>query len=297
MNKTSFPQTAEQAGAGVKVLLLALAFLGLAAGGFWYGRHGATHNLDAADHAGLSDSTRAVLKNLDSPVEIHFYSLLDSASVSADTFAFADRINQLLEKYQQAGAGKVSVTRFNTPADANAAATEGLQPFNLDKGDACFLGLAVSCKGQKESFPLLSAEWEQALEFDLSRAIARLSAAQPTPNSSAKVPAGPAAPSAAAIEDLKNALTNLAAVSVTEGSQILRDGALQDYKTAAAEIEVQVQEARQRLADTQNGGSAADQQAAMKHFQQVQAEQADKLEQIAAKLHLRIATLEQIKKP
>lgn len=293
MRKSSFERTTEQARTRVNILVLALVLLGLAAGAVWYSRHGREHgtikNNGAADSVVLSDSTKAVLKNLDSTVEIHFYSLLDQASVPASTFAFADRINQMLAEYQQVGDGKISVTLYNASSDANAASADGLKPFNLDKGDACYLGLSVSYKGQKESFPQLSAEWEQALEFDLSRAIARLAGTQSTPNSPANLPM----PDSTLIEEVKRAIPNLASISVADGAQILRETALRDFKTAAAD---QVKEAEQRLTEAQNGKSEAEQQAAMKHFQQVQAEQTEKLKQIAARLQAQIATLKQIKK-
>ncbi|MEJ0090153.1 MAG: hypothetical protein WDM80_10460 [Limisphaerales bacterium] len=54
--------------------------------------------------------------------------MLDQNSVPADTFAFADRINQLLAEYQRDGEGKISVTQFKTAADANAASADGLRP-------------------------------------------------------------------------------------------------------------------------------------------------------------------------
>lgn len=226
-------------------------------------------------------------------MEIHFYSVLDQNSVPADTFAFADRINQLLAEYQRDGEGKISVTQFKTAADANAASADGLRPFNLDKGDACYFGITLISNGRKESFPQLSAEWEPALEADLSRAIARLKSAGPAQSSSG-VSAAPA-PDAVTIEAVKKALPDLATLSVAEGSQLLSVGALGDYQTAAVEMETQVEEARQRLANAQASGSWTDQQAAMKHFQQVQSAQSEKLKEIAAKLRSQINALEQIK--
>ena len=42
--------------------------------------------------------------------------------------------------------GQLQVIRIDTPADTNAAAAsaEGIQAFNLDKGEACFLGGTVA---------------------------------------------------------------------------------------------------------------------------------------------------------
>jgi thymidine phosphorylase len=59
----------------------------------------------------------------------------------------------LLADYQRESNGKINVTRFSTRSDANAqaAATEGIKPFNRDKGDACYLGLAIAQGAQRES--------------------------------------------------------------------------------------------------------------------------------------------------
>ena len=48
------------------------------------------------------------------------------------------------------------------------------RPFNIDKGEPCYLGVALAFKGHKESLSRLSPDWEQAVEPDITRAIARL---------------------------------------------------------------------------------------------------------------------------
>jgi hypothetical protein len=242
----------------------------------------------------LSDSTKAVLKRLESPVEIRFYSLLDPATVPDSIQAFAGRVDQLLIAYQQEANGKINVTRFNSQSDANeqAAAADGIKPFNRDKGETCYLGVAVARKEQKESLPQLSPEWEPAVEFDLTRAIARLMDAK----SSAKNPVATAEPDKATIEEVKRALPNLAAVSLEEGTRILRETAVREFAAAADEMEIRRKEAQQCATQAQSGGSAAEQQAAVKQLQQVHLEQAEKLKEIAARLPARIAALQQLKK-
>jgi len=291
----------EQAGARIVALILVSFLLGLAVSAFWFLHpitRGAAYN--SAETNGppliaLSDGARAVLERLDSPVEIRFYSLLDPASVSESEQAFAGRVDQLLSAFQQEAGGKINVIRYNSRTDINAAAAgaaaDGIPPFNLDKGGACYLGIAVVHHGKKELLPRLFSQWEPALESDLSRAIARLIDASPS--------AGRAAAAAridpATIEEVKRAITNLAAVSVEEGARILREAALKDFKTAVGEMETQVKEAQQRFSEAQNGGTDADRQAALKCLQQVQADQAEKLQQIAAKSKAQIEALQQLK--
>ena len=69
-----------------------------------------------------------------------------------------------------------------------------------------------------------------------------------------------------------------------------------EFRVDPADYAVRVQEAQQRLAQARNGGSEADQQAALAALHKVQAEQADRLKQIAAQLQEQIAALEYLKK-
>jgi hypothetical protein len=234
-----------------------------------------------------------VLKRLDAPVEIRFYSVLDPASVPNSLPAFAARVDQLLAEYQQTANGKIVVTRFKSPSNATstAASADGIRPFNLDKGDACYLGLTVVQKDHKESLPQLFPEWEQALESDLTRAMVRLI----DMNLPARSATGMSATDKAAAEEVKQAIPNLASVSLEEGTRILREAALKELKAAANEMETQVKEAQQRLNLAQTGKSEADQQAAMNHLQRVQAEQGEKLKEIAARLKAQTEAWQRLK--
>lgn len=281
--------------ANVRSFVLGLAFfvLGFAVSAWWF--HHAAKGGEAAGQppGGLSESTLGVLERLSAPVEIRFYSLLDPASTTESLAAFATRVDLLLSKYERDGQGKIKVSRYNSRsnATANAAAADGMRAFNIDKGEACYLGLAVACQDQKEPLAQLSPDWEPALEPDVTRIILRLVEATSPPM--AKVTAPP--PDAAVVEEVKAALPNLASLSVEEGSRVLREAALKDFKTAATEMESKVKEAQQRFTDAQNAPSDAERQAALKHLQQVQAQQTEKLQQVAARLQGQIAALKQLK--
>jgi len=294
-------RTREQAHVRIILLVLAVFFLGLAVGAFWHYR--ATGDRTANTSGGaegqqpwaLSDSTKAVLRRLDSAIEIRFYSLLDPASVPAALREFAGRVDQLLSEYQQEANGRIKVTRYNSPSDAaaNAASADGLKPFNLDKGDACYLGIVVSQNEQKESLAQLSPEWEQALESDLTRAIIRINnAKRPAPASVAR-----SAPDPLVIEEVKRLIPDLTSVSMEEGTRILREKALTEFAAATQAMEEQVKQAEQRFLQAQSDPSEAAQQAARKELQEIRTQQTEKLKQIASRLHDQIAALEQLKKP
>jgi hypothetical protein len=288
-------RTAEAARARTLLLVLVCFLLGLAVGAYWYYR-ATNRNLTNVGVAGgkLAESTKAVLKALDAPVEIRFYSLLDPLNTSDALRTFAGRVDQLLSEYEQEAGGKIKVTRQTAQSDsaAQAASSDGVRAFNLDKGDACFLGVAVVCNDQKETLGQLSPEWEAALESDLSRAIARVTAAKP-----ATTFAATHTPQLeAAAEEVRRSIPNLDSVSLADGKQILRAAALKEFVEATDEMQRRVKEAQQRISQAQNNGSEAEQQAALKLLQQVQAEQTEKLKQIAARSQAQIQALEQIKR-
>ncbi|HLX94612.1 MAG TPA: hypothetical protein VKU37_02600 [Verrucomicrobiae bacterium] len=123
--------------------------------------------------------------------------------------------------------------------------------------------------------------------------------AEPVVN--ANPPARPFVPShppvdAATIEAVKQAVPNYASMSLEDGTQLLRAAALKQFAAAAQEMDAQVKQAQEQLVQAENGQSAAGQPAAMKHLQQVQAEQTEKLQEIAAQLQAQIAALEQLKR-
>ena len=285
----------------INILVLVFCSIAVVVGALWFygttkrGTTDASSETDGQQHITLSDSTKNVLKRLDSPVKIRFYALLDPASVSTSVQAFAGRVDQLLSEYQREADGKIEVTQYNSRSDINAAAVaaaaDGFKPFNLDKGDACYFGLAVAQAERKESLPQLAPEWEQALEFDLTRAIERVASSKHLSHSLAnKSSADPAV-----TEEVKRTIPNFASVSVEEGTRILRAAAVKDFKATVAAMDIQVKEAQQSLSQAQNGGSEAEQQAAMKHLQQVQSEQTEKLKQIAARSSAQIEALRQLK--
>jgi hypothetical protein len=287
------PGTPEQAGARTIILLLVVCLLGIAASALWLYSAAKRSPAGGPPPILLSDGTRAVLARLESPLEIHFYALLDPATVPAPVTAFAGRVGELLSAYQQEAGGRIKVTSFNSlsTADANAAEADGITVFNLDNGQACYLGVALALNGRKETLPRLSPEWEQALEPDLSRAILRLvDATRPV-----RVPTTVAQIDSNAIQEVKALIPDVAAVSVEAGKQILRDAALKDYSAAAKEMQAQIHEAEQRVTQAQNGGSDAERQAALKHLRQVQAEQNEKLKQIFARSKVQIDAFQQLK--
>jgi hypothetical protein len=281
-------------------LLLALAFmLCIAAVGYWFyavsKRTPAPPPNEAANPPAiqLSDATRAVLGRLDAPLEIRFYSILDPASVAPQVSSFADRVEKVLSAYQSNAGGSIKVTRFGSQANLgpNAPVADGIQAFNLDKGEPCYLGVALTFKGHKESLSRLSPDFEQALEPDITRAIARLEdAAQPV-----RAPTAVSQVNTGAVQEVKELIPNLATVSVEEGKRILQNATYKDLELVKKETDALVKEAERRYRQSLNGGSETERQAARQQLEQAQAEQKQKFDQLYSNSAAQIHAFEQLK--
>ena len=270
--------------------LVAVLFLSVLGGfAFQHYRHAQARTAALENAAtALSPSTEAVLNGLKAPIEIRFYSLLDPGSTPASTRAFAERVNQLLAEYERTGNGKIRVVRFDEMTDANAraAAADGIHSFNREKGEACYLGIAAVRDEQKQAMAELSPDWEQALESDLSRAVARVNEMTPA----GAIPANVAPTEVAAAEKAIESNPKLASATLAEGTQMLRDQALAEFKAAVTDMQNQAAAAEKRLAE--GGGSQSE---IASEIQKIHAEQTAKMQEITGRLHNQLAALTQTK--
>jgi hypothetical protein len=113
----------------------------------------------------------------------------------------------------------------------------------------------------------------------------------------AVVAAAATQPDAAAVASLKQQLPDVATLTLEDGSQRLREVALEKFKAAVAAMQTELEQAQQKLADTRRAGSAGEQEAAAKALQQVQTAQAEKLKQITADFQTQLDVLQRIKQP
>lgn len=280
----------------VRTLVLAVVCLALGAvGSAWVlsSRSGSSQGagLTAARSdavGGLTEETKAILGRLQHPVEVRFYRILDPGTVSPELLAFAQRVETLLTAYGQASGGKVQVRRFesDSDADAQAAATDGLQAFNREKGRACYLGLSVGQLAQKQTISLTRPAWEGALEADLSRAIEN-ALARPV---AARVEAAPVDP--AAEQAVRKAVPDLDKVSLEEANRRLRQNALEEFARAISELSPAIKAAEERVKASRN---PAEEEAARQALKDLQQQQADKLKDLAARSESEVQALRQLK--
>ena len=126
----------------------------------------------------LSPGTRAILKKLDTPVQIRFYCTRNDTHMPVALKAYAQRVEDLLGEYRQASHGQIEIQKLDPVPDSDAedsAKLDGIEgaPTQLE-GEPIYLGLSVSMLDQKQALPFLSPERERLLEYDISRAISRV---------------------------------------------------------------------------------------------------------------------------
>jgi hypothetical protein len=180
--------------------------------------------------------------------------------------------------------------------DIGTATADGVVPFNLDKGNACYLGLVVKKNGRRVATLNLDRVWESAVEPDLARAIDAEPLSSPA---SADAPGNSSAPvvDAAAMESVKKTFTNLDSVTLSGGTRILRATALEEFKKAAIELQAELKQAEQAVSDAVAKGDDAVILNARKNLEAVRARQAETLKEIAARAKAQTEALEQLKQP
>ena len=277
---------------GRRGLMPALFFflLGVALTFAWfeYGKN----SVPGRNGAGLSGGTIELLRHLNAPAQIRFYSVLPAGSAPQSLQDFSRRVDSLLSEFQNANPAQIQVIKNVSPegTSADAAAADGIPAFNLEKGDACFLGITVVSGGRKESLPRLQPEWESALPSDLARALLRVIAETAPPVVAKSVPITPAI-----TNEIMQIIPDISATSPEDADRIFHANFLTQCAKAGTEMETQINAAAQEVVKAQSGGSPADLAAAKKHLSEVQVAQTEKLKEVAAHLQLQLAAFEQMK--
>lgn len=294
-----------QAASRTGVVMLLAAGVLLVGGGYWFSQRTkqppAVVTVDPAPAFALSASTQRILAGLTTPIDVWFYAPAEAVALPADLRSYITRVGDLLAEYERVAAGKFRVRRTDPQVDAAAkpaASAAGVVPFASETGEIVYLGLTVGNGMRIESLTPLAPEWEAALESDISRAVERVMKAPLNPGSAKSVVRGQASPgpiNPAVSEQLLRLFPDLKTRSYDAMAQELRVAALEEFKTATTELQTKVSAAQQALAAAQANKSEAEQQQALQNFQQVQAEQAEKLKGITAWLQERLTALQQLK--
>ena len=130
----------------------------------------------------LSPGTKTILAKLDTPVKVRFYSTQTRGNSPEEVFLknYAKRVEDLLSEYRQSSRN-IIIEKLDPQPDSDAedsARLDGVEGEPLPSGETFYLGIAVSSLDEKALLPPLSPRNENLLEYELSRAIARV--ANPT---------------------------------------------------------------------------------------------------------------------
>ena len=167
-------QTILYSTAGVVVMLVILIAFNFIAGA-------ARTRLDLTQEKAytLSAGTRAILKQLDTPVTVRFYCTQSEAATPETVYlkGYARKVEDLLTEYKQVAGSKLKLEKFDPQPDSDAedsARLDGIEAQPLPGADRFYLGLAIKCADQVQSIPFLAPNRERLLEYDLARAIVRV---------------------------------------------------------------------------------------------------------------------------
>lgn len=125
----------------------------------------------------LSAGTKKILAKLDSPVTIRFYCSQGDNAMPPQLRTYAQHIEDLLGEYQQASHGKLILKKFDPKPDSDAedsARLNGVEGQMANQFEKIYLGIVVSRLDDKFVLPWLPPDRERLLEYDISRAIARV---------------------------------------------------------------------------------------------------------------------------
>ncbi|MBI4327027.1 MAG: Gldg family protein, partial [Chloroflexi bacterium] len=124
----------------------------------------------------LSDGTRAILKKLDTPVEIRFY-CTQGKDMPVELKTYAQRVEDLLQEYKKAAKANVEIKKFDPQPDSDAedsASLDGIEGQAVNLGDKIYIGLAISMLDAKVALPYLDPRRERLLEYDITRGLANV---------------------------------------------------------------------------------------------------------------------------
>jgi len=155
--------------------LVALALI-LVAFNYLLSRVPARVDLTAGKLYTLSDGTKKILRNLQTPVKVKLY-ISQGESVPVQLRSFAQRVEDLVREFAAASNGNLRIERYNPRPDSeeeDAAQLDGMEPQQLSTGEQLYLGAAVSQLDRKQTLATINPQRERLLEYDLVRAIARV---------------------------------------------------------------------------------------------------------------------------
>ena len=130
----------------------------------------------------LTDGTRAILGELDSPVIIRYYATRKSEAMPRHIKNYMRKVDDLLNRYRNLSNGHIKLEHLDPQPDTDAedsADLDGISGQRLNDENLYF-GLSISCLDRQTALPFLDPNAETMLEYNLSSAIANVTSFQKT---------------------------------------------------------------------------------------------------------------------
>jgi ABC-type uncharacterized transport system involved in gliding motility auxiliary subunit len=129
----------------------------------------------------LSTGTRGILTELplekNEQVQLRYYCSKGKVEMPVFLKSFSRRVDEQLEEHEKAADGKLEVERLNplpTNNHEEKAGIDGVEGQMTQTGEIIYLGIAISFLDETLALPTLSPATENTLEYDLARAIYRV---------------------------------------------------------------------------------------------------------------------------
>ncbi len=135
----------------------------------------------------LSDGTKQILQDLDTPAEIRLYATRDDRIMPPRLKTHVQRVEDFLSEFQRNSNGKIKITKYNPEPDSDAedsARLDGVDAVSvgsqqsLSFTERVYLGLAVNMLDSTVAIPFLHPDREQQLEYEIIRAISEVMAVE-----------------------------------------------------------------------------------------------------------------------
>jgi ABC-type uncharacterized transport system involved in gliding motility auxiliary subunit len=158
---------------------LVALFVALVAANYLFTFQSARVDLTDGNLYTLSEGTKKILKGLDGPVKVKLY-LSQGETVPVPLRSFTQRVEDLVREFKSVAGPNLVIEKYNPKPDSeeeDAAQIDGVEPQQLMTGEQFYLGLVISRLDAKQVVSL-SPQRERLLEYDLSRAVARVGTAE-----------------------------------------------------------------------------------------------------------------------
>ncbi|NWK54102.1 Gldg family protein [Verrucomicrobiaceae bacterium N1E253] len=130
----------------------------------------------------LTEGTKAILSELDTPVIIRYYATRKSEMMPRQLKNYMRKVDDLLNRYRNLSKGQIIIEHLDPQPDTDAEDSANLDGISGQRinDENLYFGLSISSLNQKSAIPYLDPNDETMLEYHLSSAIANVTSFKKT---------------------------------------------------------------------------------------------------------------------